>query len=382
MLNRALILLSLLVLAACAPRGQITYDPAAVGVGAVERIFIGTTRLDDGENAFSRGRSFAARFGRFDISIPPDRELGTLPWPPRNGPADPRKHMVTVDGTMFDGAAEFRKALSQEMARSRRGEREAVVFVHGFNNTFAEGVYRFAQMYHDMELSGVPVHYSWPSRGSVMGYAYDRDSALFARDGLEQLLHQIAEAGADRILIMAHSMGSHLAMETLRQIAVRRDRPVLDRLGGVVLISPDIDVDVFRSQAQTFGKLPQPFVIFSSRRDRALALSATIAGERNRLGNVQDVSILAGLDVTLLEVGALSSGTGHLTAGTSPALLRMIANARDIDDVLGRDAQSRVGLLPAAVLTVQGATQVILSPVAQIGEEVNAPRRRPQAAAE
>lgn len=378
---RALIALSLLVLVACAPRGQITYDPAAAGVGSTQRIFIGTTRLDDGTDAFSRGRSFQPRFGRFDISIPPDRELGTLPWPPRNGAPDPRRHMLTVDGTMFDGASEFRRALASEMTRSRRSEREAVIFVHGFNNTFAEGVYRFAQMYHDMDLPGVPVHYSWPSRASVMGYAYDRDSTLFGRDGLEQLLHEVAEAGAERILIMAHSMGSHLVMETLRQIAVRKDQAVLKRLGGVVLISPDIDVDVFRSQAQTFGRLPQPFVIFSSRRDRALALSATIAGERNRLGNVQDVSVLAGLDVTLLEVGQLADGSGHLAAGTSPTLLRLISSASDIDDALGRDAQSRVGLLPAAVLTVQGATQVILSPVAAIGDEVNAVRPRARAAA-
>lgn len=379
-MSRALIALVLLVLAACAPRGQLTYDPTAAGIGDAQRIFIGTSRKDDAAgDAFSYGRSFVPRYARLDISIPPDRELGTLPWPPRNGRADPRKHMLTLDSAIYATDHEFRAALAAEMRLSRRGQREAVVFVHGFNTNFAEGAYRFAQMQHDMELPGVAVHYAWPSRGSVLGYAYDRDSVMFARDGLENLLHEIAEAGAERIFVMAHSMGSHLLMESLRQISLRNDRMVQQRLAGVMLISPDIDVDVFRSQAQTMGRLPQPFVIFTSRRDRALALSATIAGESNRLGNVQDVNVLAGLDVTLLEVGDLADGSGHLAAGTSPTLLRMIARAQDIDDALGQDAQSRVGLLPAAVLTVQGATQVILSPLGAIGESDRRPKARPAA---
>lgn len=370
MLHRLPILL-VLFLAACAARGQLRYEPEAAEIGAIQRIFVGTTRQEDAASRiFTAGRSFVPQFARYDISIPPDRELGTLPWPPRSGVADPRKVMLTTDSQTYADAIAFRHALTAEMARTRRGTREAVVFVHGFNNNFAEGLNRFAQLYHDMELPGVAVHYSWPSRASVLGYAYDRDSTLFARDGLEQLLHEIAVAGADRILLVAHSMGSHLAMETLRQIALRNDHAVRSRLGGVVLMSPDIDLDVFRSQAQTVGELPQPFVIITSERDRALRLSAVVAGESNRLGNVANIEELAGLGVTVLEVGALSTGSGHFTAGNSPALLRLIANAGDLDTALSRDAQSRVGLLQGAVLTVQGATRVILSPVAQIGEEL------------
>lgn len=36
-------------------------------------------------------------------------------------------------------------------------------------------------------------------------------------------------------------MGAGLLMEALRQTAVRGDRRTLDRIGGVMLISPDID---------------------------------------------------------------------------------------------------------------------------------------------
>lgn len=357
-----------LLLAACAPRGQMILMPEAKGIGAVQRVFVATTRADDGEGDFwSSKRGYEARYARFDISIPPERETGTMPWPPRNQKPDPRKHMLTVDRDLFGGAAPFRSALAREMATSRKGSREVVVFVHGFNNTFAEGLYRFAQLYHDLDMPGVPVHYSWPSRGSVLAYAYDRDSALFARDGLEDMLREVSAAGADRILIVAHSMGSALTMETLRQVA--DDRQIRSRLAGVILMSPDLDVDVFRSQARRIRTLPQPFVVMTSERDNALAVSATLSGESARLGNLQDPSVLAGLNVTLIETGAYKDGDGHFTAATSPALIALLNRSADIERALGRDARSRVGILPGAVLTFQGVTQKVLAPVGRLGEE-------------
>lgn len=357
------LLILTLGLAACAPRGRMVLDPEAAGVGSVQRVFVGTTRIGDTTEGWSFRRNFEPLYARFDVSIPPDRELGSVPWPPKRGTPDPQKHMVTVDAALYAKDGDFRKALAAELGRTKRGTREAVVFIHGFNNTFAEGLYRFAQLNHDLDLPGAAVHYAWPSRGSVLGYAYDRDSVMFARDGLEQLLNEVAESGADRIVIVGHSMGSHLTMEALRQIAIRKNRKVMDRIAGVVLMSPDIDLDVFRSQANGIGKLPQPFVIFTSKQDRALSLSAVIAGESARLGNVSDVAELAGLEVTLLDTGAYSTGDGHFNAARSPALIQLLSKVTDINSALVDDAKSRVGLLPGAVLTVQGATQVILSPV-------------------
>lgn len=370
MISRRILMFAIFsVLVACTPRAVIRYaDVPADGV-VVERVFVGTTRADDRDGTLNIGsRSFASRYLRQDISLPLDRAAGSLPLPPRRGVVDPRRQITTVGERKFDSDAAFRAELADAMRGSRKGTREAVVFVHGFNNTFAEGLYRFAQLNHDLDLPGVPVHYSWPSKATVLGYAYDRDSALFARDGLENLLNQVAQAGADRILLVAHSMGSHLTMESLRQLAIRGDQSVLRRIGGVILMSPDIDVEVFRAQARSIGKLPQPFVVFTSARDRALALSATIAREQARLGNLKDVRELAGLEVTLLEVGAFSTGDGHFTAAQSPLLIQLLNRIGDIDEALGRDSSSRIGLLPGAMLTVQGATQIILSPVVAIGE--------------
>lgn len=363
-------LLCLSLLTGCAPETALRFAPEATEAGTPQRVYFSTTRGDDGlGDPYSYERSADLRYGRFEVSIPPDRELGSLPLPPAEGPVDPKKHIYAVSATGFD-AAGFRTALRRDLRGNPAGKREAVVFVHGYNNNFASGLYRFAQLSHDLEVSGVQVQYSWPSRNSVLGYAYDRDSVLFARDGLEDLLAELSMAGADRIILVAHSMGAQLTMETLRQIAHKRRDGLLRSLAGVVLISPDIDLSVFRSQARAFDRLPQPFVVMASPRDKALSLSAAISRDSNRLGNLTDVTELEGLGVTLIDVGAFTIGDGHFNAATSPALIQLLSKAGDIETALARDARSRVGLLPGAVLSVQGATQVILSPVLRPGERI------------
>lgn len=358
----------LLGLAACSPRGEIVLDPAAAKVGMVETVFVGTTRgeMPDRGVQYGRVRSEDTRFARLDISVPPERAPGKIRFtPPRRNP-NPLTDFVTTREIAYPAPRAFRDDLATALSREARGRREAVIFVHGFNTTFAEGAYRLAQLGHDLDLGGVLVHYSWPSRAHALGYVYDRDSALFGRDGLETLLRQVEAAGAERVLIVAHSMGSALTMETLRQIALEGDRSVLKRVGAVVLISPDIDVDVFRAQARRVGPLANPIIIFTSRRDRALALSARLTGQADRLGNLTDVSELGDLDVVLLDTTAFSTGAGHFNVGNSPALLALLGRIGDVDSVLAAEQAGRTGLLPGAVLTVQGATQIILSPVAAI----------------
>jgi esterase/lipase superfamily enzyme len=352
-------------LAACEPRGQIVVDPAADKVGKVESIFIGTTRGPDPKTGeeFGSARSRSTRFARLDVSVPPERVAGVIEWPkPRKKP-DPQHHFLTTSETVYAGAADFRSAVHQAIQREAGRRGEVVVFVHGFNNNFPEGAYRLAQLGHDLAMNAVLVHYSWPSLAHPLGYAYDRDSALFSRDGLESLLKEVDAAGARHIVIVAHSMGAALTMETLRQISIAGNNRLKSKITGVVLVSPDVDVDVFHAQADRIVPLPQPFIIFTSRKDRALALSARLSGQKERLGNIADVSRLSDLKVTFLDTTAFSTGVGHFNLGNSPALLSILGRLPDIDSALAGDQTGRTGLLPGAVLSVRSATEIILSPV-------------------
>jgi esterase/lipase superfamily enzyme len=354
-------------MAACGPRGTLTALPSGATPGTLRTVFVATTRtIDPDTGVYGGGRlRGSANFARYDVSIPPMHSLGQITWPAKGRAPDPATDFLTTDVVPFDDAGAFRADLRATLAALPPAQREVTVFTHGFNNTFAEGLYRVAQMANDLEFRGVTVHYSWPSAGKTLAYVRDRDSALFARDGFEQLLDQVAQAGARRIVIVGHSMGGALVMETLRQMAIRGERSVRPRIAGVVLLSPDLDIDLFHAQAAAIGTLPQPFLIFTSRKDRALALSARLTGvRRERLGNLQDVSKVADLDVTVIDVAAFSTGDGHLNVGNSPALIRLLSRIGDIDAAFGADRSGKPGLLPGLVLTVQNATQVILTPIA------------------
>jgi esterase/lipase superfamily enzyme len=369
MRRAALFVAALLIVPSCEPRGKITLEPAAVSVGTVETVFIGTRRGADpvtGE-PFGYGRSMVTRYARLDVSVPPVRRPGQIDWPRAGFPANPQTQFLAVRNVTFEGPAAFRANLAQALSLQPGGRRDAVVFVHGFNNNFAEGVYRLAQLGHDLGLKDTLVHYSWPSRANPLGYAYDRDSALFARDGLSDLFHQVDAAGARSVLVVAHSMGAALTMETLRQMAIARDPFLRARISAIALISPDLDIDVFREQMMTLGRLPAPVIIFTSRKDKALSLAARLTGERARLGNLSDIAQVSDLDVTVIDTSAFSTGSGHFNAARSPALLAILGRLPDLDAAFARDRAGRTGLLPGVALTFQNATEVILSPVSALG---------------
>lgn len=353
----AWILVCLLALTACAPRGEITFVPGTDG-GTMKSFLVGTTRGFNKKGRPTAGRHQDLRYGRLEISIPEAHEPGQIEWP--RGAPDPKRHFLTRDVTEYD-APGFRQEIRRELAARAPENRTVTLFVHGYNTTFAEGMYRFAQVTHDIGVPDVAMHYSWPSAGNPLGYGYDRDSMLFARDGLEAMILDIAAAGGE-VFLVGHSMGSLLIMETVRQIAIR-DRALLERhIGGVALISPDVDIELFRQQAHRIGPLPQPFVIFSSSQDRVLRLSAALTGRRDRLGNIEDIRELSELKVTVLDVSAFTDAeTNHITALASPSFLRLIASIPDIDRAFSDDPAASIGILPGTAMVVQNVTNVVLA---------------------
>ena len=203
---------------------------------------------------------------------------------------------------------------------------ETLVFVHGYNNTLSESMYRLAQIQTDFDIRMPAVLFSWPSAGDARGYIYDRDSILYSRDDLEAVLDSLTARPGEKVFLLAHSLGSHLVMEVLRQAALRGDQTLLNRISGVVLMSPDIDPDLFRRQAEAIGKLPKPFMIFISRQDRALSLAGFLTGKKPRLGVIDAPKQVEGLDVTVVDFTELADGEGlnHFVPVTSPAAITVL----------------------------------------------------------
>ena len=263
--------------------------PVAESAEGTSRVplLIATTRqqlVSDPGEMFGGGRAANMSFAAVTVSIPPDstRKVGSIQWP-ASLPGDPRRDFVTVSASYLEKQS-FNAAISAATKTSRK----VVVFVHGFNNRFDEAVYRFAQIVHDSKTQQVPVLFTWPSKGelALRAYTYDRESANYSRDALEELLDMLArQPTVSEVAIVAHSMGNWVTLEALRTRSIRPGKTP-DKVRVVYLVAPDIDTDVFRSQIVRMGAARPKFVLLVSQDDQALRLSQAIWGGTPRLGDV------------------------------------------------------------------------------------------------
>ena len=360
---RTALIFCLIFLAACSDRERIVVKPDARDTGQVYTAFVATNRVENERGWYSGARASDLDFLSVDVSVPPRRRAGQIRIAEND--IDPEKHFVVVGKQDFDTEAAFVRAMRRALAQQPAGERDVMLYVHGYNNSFQDGLFRTVQMKHDFETPGVIVHYSWPSAANPLAYTHDRDSVLYARDGLEKLLRQVRSARPGRIVLVGHSLGTMLVMETLRQMEIATPGWSRQALGGVILVSPDLDIDLFKTQANRIARLPQPFAIFVSSRDRALLLSQQLNGSRRRLGSLTDPGELADYPVTLVDVSEFAGDAGvrHFTLGTSPLLIALLSNSAAMNEAFGNDRAGRSGLLPGTVITAQNATQLILSPL-------------------
>lgn len=324
----ALMIALALSLAACGPRPTANYA-APFPLATEVPIYIATQRdLDRTGTIFGQPRPKGMNYFRNTVSIPPDHVTGKIEW--AEGAPDAATSFVVTDTDIFPGLPQMTDAIRRDGAGGER-----LVYVHGYNNTLSDAMFRLAQIRHDFELDMPAVLFAWASAGDARGYIYDRDSVLYARDDLKRTLDGLTAGPGEKVLLIGHSMGAQLTMEVLRQAALSGDRQLLSRVSGVVLISPDIDPELFRRQAEAIGRLPQPFIIFSSRQDRALGLAGFLTGRKPRLGVIDSPDKVRGLDVTLVDFTALGArnAVNHDIPVSSPAavsLLRgMITQAQD-----------------------------------------------------
>jgi esterase/lipase superfamily enzyme len=365
-LAAALALAGLAALAACGQRGFIPLYPEGEGVGTRHDILVVTNRSAVEENlVFGRDRSEELAYARFAISVPPEHRPGTVTFPD-SLPPDPRTEFVTLEARRLASSAAFVAAVDAEMARRPRGAREASIFTHGYNTNFAEGLFRQAQMRHDFSAPGISIHYAWPSTGTLRGYAADRESAIFARDGLEELIRTLAATRTERIILGAHSMGALVAMEALRQLVLAGERGALDKLQAVVLMNPDLDIDVFRRQMQVLARADVPVYIFVSSADRALRASSILRGQDARLGSMADFTAVADLPVTVIDVTNVRDSTealDHMAVAASPTMIGLIAGMRGLGEEMFADEQRGPGLLEGTANVIQGTAALVLEPL-------------------
>ncbi len=173
------------------------------------------------------------------------------------------------------------------LAQAANGK-DVLLYVHGYNETFETAVATAAQLSDGLSWQGRTALFSWPSGGRLIAYQYDRESAMWSRDGFEDALKALAgNPTVGRIHIVAHSMGTLVTLETLRQLHSERGDSATNKIGAVVLASPDIDIDQFEQTVRKLGGLSSRITVISATNDRALAVSARLAGGIARAGSAE-----------------------------------------------------------------------------------------------
>jgi esterase/lipase superfamily enzyme len=359
--------------AGCGPKTDGILIPQASTPQATQvDILVATTRSPDTAAPgvlFNGERGRGLNFADIAVSIPPDgvRKIGDVQYPD-SLPADPSREFATVRADVDD----LKSILPKFNARLRAvPSRRVLVFVHGYNTRFEEAVYRFAQIVHDSQAPALPVLFTWPSRGKLIDYGYDRESANYSRDALEALLLALVNDREVReVDILAHSMGNWVTLEALRQMAIRKGR-IPPKIRDIMLAAPDVDFDVFRRQIAEIGPDHPPFTLFVSRDDSALAVSKRVWGNKVRLGQINPEAEpykdeLAHGKITTIDLTDVQGvESNHTKFAESPDVVRAIgsrlASGQTLTDDRGGIGE-RVGAVAfGAAATVGTAASVVVS---------------------
>lgn len=158
--------LCILAVIGCGVRSDIVVVPK-LPEASVHEVLFATNRAPNAR-LFGAARSSLTSYGTVRVSVPPSHQVGVVEYP--GAAADAKTKFGIVDAATSQNPAAFVALLQNQAAKRPKGTRRAVVFVHGYNNTFAEALYMNTQIIHDYQSPDIPVLFSWQSAGENLGY--------------------------------------------------------------------------------------------------------------------------------------------------------------------------------------------------------------------
>ena len=274
-------------------------------------------------------------YGVCEVSIPYKRTPGTLPEPSiwtLEFTQDPQKHVVLMEIERLPDA-EFWKQLRLKVEASPN--RQLMLFVHGYCATFRDAARRTAQMSYDMNYQGASMFFSWPAGSDLeefqerANYLKDLRRAEESDEDLIAVIENISRwSGAERVHLVAHSMGNFVLTEALKTIDDRngKDHDLPRFFDQVVMAAPDLDArDFVKKSGHRVRGFSNRFTVYASRQDKALKLSKSVNGFEP-LGLLNDYS-RQGAEAKLYELVDASTAesswfdSGHVYYGDMPEML-------------------------------------------------------------
>jgi esterase/lipase superfamily enzyme len=224
---------------------------------------------------YERTPDGALNFGECHVSIPRIHAKGKreLHKPGLFGrQPDPVKHVILVT-SQERSQTEFFDRLAKSIVES--DARDTFVFIHGYNVPFEDAARAVAQIAFDLEVKCAPILYSWPSNGAWFDYTRDENEVGWTGPHFEEFLLLVTQySSAERIHIIAHSMGNRAVCSALESLSKDRGLPL--KFNHLLLAAADVDRADFKQRACYLKRLSGRITLYQSSNDKALQASRVV----------------------------------------------------------------------------------------------------------
>jgi esterase/lipase superfamily enzyme len=291
-------------------------------------VFFGTDRANSGDpdpvRRFTGERGNGKlTFGVANVSIPSSHRVAELEqpvWWRFEFHPDPEKHVVMQSLCILDRAsfsAEMKATLTSE------GQRDLLLFVHGFNVDFSDAARRAAQLAYDLRFPGPAALYSWPSKAVVRGYGTDESTVEWSTPHFDEFLKiLLSEVSAASVDVIAHSMGNRALVNTLAHFDLSALPTGSAYLRNCVLVAPDVDASTFRQLASSICDRSGHCTLYASSRDIPLRVSKLLHGYPRAGDAGTGLVVVDGVDTIDASNVNTALGLGHSYFATTISILR------------------------------------------------------------
>ncbi len=312
---------------------------AADGEGMVFPVWFGTNRKPDGRGGFGIERHDRTTRGRAEVFIPEAHRFGETgtPFWKRLLRFNLRDDTLRLQRVTPQDRDAWLGEIQQAMQDARAGGESphALFFLHGFNVTFEEAAVRAAQIGCDLKVPGATAFFSWPSRGAVAAYPVDEATIEASERAITEFLVDFAQnCGADKVHVIAHSMGNRGLLRALQRIAANAETRGKVKFGQIFLAAPDLDSGLFLDLARLYPEHSERTTLYASRHDLPVHLSAKLH-DAPRAGYFTPYTVAPGVDTVAVpdfDIDLL----GHSYFAQAEALLHDIYDLMRLDAAPGK----------------------------------------------
>ena len=270
------------------------------------KVYFGTNRKpnrktspDDFGREFSEDGLANLRFGMAEVTGD-DLDAYNLFVAPEWLPADDSQKTAGGQNPVFGSTNIFERVRDKMIGHAR----DTVVFIHGYNVRFKEGLTSAARVKRNFSRDeGGPgvnmVLFSWPSDGSMkpfLAYANDRQDAAASGPAFARGLLKLAdflrgstpeEACDHNVHLVAHSMGNYVLRHTVQEYVAQSPGRPARLFDQIFMMAADEDDDAFEHdhKLKPLPRLTKRVNVYFNNNDRAMAISDLTKGNPDRLGD-------------------------------------------------------------------------------------------------